>query len=106
MSARPLPADTTHRRCAHCGETKLLAAFAKCVSRPLGRQYTCRDCRKGYDKKRVKGLPRGPKPGQGPAVPLPAMDLMERLACIQLRKWRYPIEQTGQLVGWRITYER
>lgn len=26
--------------------------------------------------------------------PLPAMDLIEQLACVALRKWRYPVNET------------
>lgn len=99
-----LDPNTTHRTCKQCATTKLLAAFPRCASKALGRQYTCRECRKKYDRARrpATGRPRGPTPQTMPPTPLPAMDLLQRLECRRLARWRYPIEQTGQLVGWSI----
>ena len=44
------------RICSKCGIDKLLKDFHRNKSRPLGREYVCKDCWREIDKKREKRI--------------------------------------------------
>ena len=89
----PLPGMT--RVCTlECGKEKPLEDFPVDAKKPLGRAYGCRACREKYYRKRrtrEETRQRGPEANTGPSVVLPAMDLVQQLACIRFRKWKGPV---------------
>lgn len=94
MTAKLSP-DTTHRHCRRCDQTKPLTDFAISKTNALGRMYMCRACKRAYNtvyvrqmRQERKAMPVAKKmPPLHTAVPLPAMDLMERLECRRLARW-------------------
>ena len=83
--------------CTQCHEWKPATAFHR--RGPSGRRHSwCAKCKREADDLRyvARQAQKSERPAPAPecAVPLPAMDLLEQLACIALRKWRYPVNET------------
>jgi hypothetical protein len=93
----------SEKQCTKCLQCKPETEFPLRADREGARFSRCRDCRKEYsvahDRKRRAGLTQKRAPVA--ATPVPSMDLIQQLACVQLRKWRGPVDTVRPLV-WRL----
>ena len=93
-----LPPDS--KRCSVCKEYRPMKAFAIDLNAKIGVKAACKTCesarhRAYYARSKAEKGPRtrnaGPKPEQ--PWPLPTHDILQSLACVQLRKWRGPVNR-------------
>lgn len=48
--------DITHRVCASCSENLPLELFSRNKTKPLGRDYVCKTCRRGRERESMYGI--------------------------------------------------
>jgi hypothetical protein len=93
-----------YKRCSCCELWKLHNAFSPNKVKRDGLHHHCRECRNQRARERVRA--RGPRKVQAEKNPtawmLPRMDLLESLACIQLRKWPAPEWTSREPMRWRV----
>lgn len=93
----------TEKQCSKCMECKPISAFSYAPGSKDGRLTVCKVCRSNqnrewYQARKARGIERKREPvvKSEPLWPLPTHTLSEGLSCMQLRKWRGPV-QAGPL---------
>ena len=93
----PLPSE---KRCSACKDYKPLAEFSADPNTKLGFKAACKSCesarhRAYYIRRQAEKGPRNRGTGRPVEVPwpLPTHDILQSLSCVQLRKWRGPVNR-------------
>ena len=88
------------KRCSVCKDYLPWGAFARDNNSKIGVKASCKTCesarhRAYYQRRLSERGPRARNVGRMPEPnwPLPTHDILQSLACVQLRKWRGPVNR-------------
>ncbi len=88
------------KKCSACKDYRPLSAFARDPNAKIGIKAACKTCesarhRAYYIRRQAERGPRNRGTGRPVEAPwpLPTHDILQSLACVQLRKWRGPVNR-------------